>query len=160
MESYKLNQDTYLVYFLVCYQSPNFILSSKKQNTKRREYRCENCHLLFIWIGISSLLMLVAGSSALTLGSLITALVYIVICAASGQNRVFGIELPSTFVDYLSNNSLASKRDLEDYNEFVTSTTSKIPLAIGLIMGILVTFVIEYLLYILKYLIAINNLSG
>ena len=90
--------------------------------------------------------MLVAGSYAAPLGFLITALVYLVIHAASGKNRIFGIELPSTFIDYLSNNSLASKRDLEDYNEFVTSATSQIPLAIGLIMGILVTFVIEYLL--------------
>ena len=100
----------------------------------------------FIWIGISSLLVLVVGSYALPLGFLITALIYIVILAASGQNRIFGIELPGIFIDYLSNNSLASKRDLEDYNEFVTSATLKIPLVIGLIMGILVTFVIEYLL--------------
>ena len=158
---YELNQDTYIRIILGMLSITLILYLVRKNKIQKDESIVAKIAIyFFIWIGISSLLVLVVGSSALTLGSLITALVYIVICAASGQNRVFGIELPSTFVDYLSNNSLASKRDLEDYNEFVTSTTSKIPLAIGLIMGILVTFVIEYLLYILKYLIAINNLSG
>lgn len=48
----------------------------------------------------------------------------------SGQNKIFGIEHPVIFQDYPSNNF---------------SAKSQIQLVIGLAMGLLVTFVIEYL---------------
>ena len=85
----------------------------------------------FIWLGIAICLVLVVGSHAVPLGLLMTILIYFVIPAARGQNKIFGIELPSIFQDYPSNNF---------------SAKSKIPLVIGLVMGLLVTFVIEYLL--------------
>ena len=146
-ESYKLNQDTYFSIFFGMLSITLILYLVRKNKIQKDESIVAKIVIyFFIWTGITSLLILVAGSYGAPLGFLITALVYLVIHAASGKNRIFGIELPSTFIDYLSNNSLASKRDLEDYNEFVTSATSQIPLAIGLIMGILVTFVIEYLL--------------